>query len=91
MAQFAAKSYTVSATPNEPLMGSAYGSGSYRYGSTATLSATASEGYHFVQWSDGSTDNPRLATVHADVQYTAQFAINTYTIILVSAKTMTYL
>ncbi len=40
------------------------------------------EGYHFVQWSDGLTDNPRTDTgVTADLEVTAEFAINTYTLI----------
>ena len=38
-------------------------------------------GYHFVDWSDGSTANPRTDTnVTANVTVTANFAINTYTL-----------
>jgi hypothetical protein len=38
-------------------------------------------GYHFVSWSDGSTDNPRTDTgVTADIAVTANFDINTYTL-----------
>ncbi len=39
-------------------------------------------GYHFVQWSDGVTDNPRTDTgVTGTVDVTAEFAINEYTVI----------
>ena len=35
---------------------------------------------HFVRWTDGNTDNPRLVTVTQDMTITAEFAINQYTI-----------
>ena len=35
---------------------------------------------HFVRWSDGNTDNPRLVTVTKDSTFTAEFAYNQYTI-----------
>ena len=44
------------------------------------ISATANYGYHFAQWSDGNTDNPRTIDPMAYVTYTAEFARNTYTI-----------
>ncbi len=38
--------------------------------------------YHFVQWSDGVTDNPRTdLNVTGNIQVVAQFALNTYTIL----------
>ncbi len=46
-----------------------------------TVSATAETGYTFVNWSDGSTDNPRKDThVTAAITVTANFVINTYTL-----------
>lgn len=42
-------------------------------GAPLTLIATPSYGYRFSQWSDGSTDNPRLLTVSGDATYTAEF------------------
>ena len=37
--------------------------------------------YHFVDWSDASTDNPRIDTnVTADISVTANFAIDTFTL-----------
>jgi uncharacterized repeat protein (TIGR02543 family) len=52
------------------------------HGDSGTLvEAVPDEGYHFVQWSDGSTANPRIDTnVTADITVTAEFAINTYTV-----------
>ena len=46
-----------------------------------TVTAVPNTGYHFVNWSDGSTANPRTDTnVTANVSVTANFAINTYTL-----------
>ena len=40
-------------------------------GTQARITATAKEGYHFVQWSDGNTEKERVVTVSADAHYTA--------------------
>jgi hypothetical protein len=52
------------------------------YGEDGTaVTAVPDTGYHFVDWSDDSTDNPRTDTnVTADISVTANFAINTYTL-----------
>ena len=47
---------------------------------SATFTATADEGYHFTQWSDGDTNNPRIVTVDSDTTLTATFVINQYTV-----------
>lgn len=45
------------------------------------VEAVPDEGYHFVEWSDGITDNPRTdLAVMEDVAVTASFAINVYTL-----------
>ena len=44
------------------------------------ISATANYGYHFVQWSDGNTDNPRSLELTKDTVLTAEFAPNNYTL-----------
>ncbi|MBR1851366.1 MAG: leucine-rich repeat protein [Bacteroidales bacterium] len=85
-AQFAANSYAITAEPNDPTMGSTYGSGTYTYGSTATLMAVETYGYHFTQWSDGTTDNPRQLTVQSALTLTAQFEINTYILTVQSSN-----
>ena len=85
-AQFAANSYSITAEPNNPTMGSAYGSGTYNFNTTATLTAVAEYGYHFTQWSDGVTDNPRTVTVQNSATYTAQFEINSYILTVQSSN-----
>ncbi len=46
------------------------------YGSsTSSVTAKAKDGYKFVKWSDGNTDNPRTdVNVMADITVTAEFA-----------------
>ncbi|WP_205235604.1 InlB B-repeat-containing protein [Desulfopila inferna] len=44
-----------------------------------TVTAVPTTGYHFIRWSDGSTENPRTDTnITADLVISASFAINTY-------------
>ena len=43
--------------------------------STATLTATANEGYRFVIWNDGNTENPRVVSLSSDTAFTAIFAL----------------
>ena len=43
--------------------------------STGTLTATANEGYRFVIWNDGNTDNPRVVSLSSDTAFTAIFAL----------------
>ena len=70
----APKIYTVSATAEN---GTVEGAGQYEEGAQATLTATAAEGYEFVNWTvDGtevSTENPYTFTVAADVALVANF------------------
>lgn len=65
---------------NDPLTGSVEGSGSFEKYTEHTIKAVPNEGYHFVQWNDGNTDNPRTISLTQDTTFTAQFAINQYTI-----------
>lgn len=51
-----------------------------------TLTVTPDYGYHFTQWSDGVTDNPRTFVLTQDTTFTAEFAKNTYTISTTSAN-----
>ena len=66
--------HTITATSADPAMGTVTGGGTYNGGATATLTATPNSGYHFVQWQDGNTHNPRTITVTGDATYTATFA-----------------
>ncbi len=71
-------SLTYSAGANGSLAGST--SQTVDYGADGTaVTAVPDANYHFVQWSDGSTDNPRTDTnVQGDMTVTASFAINTF-------------
>ena len=51
----------------------------------AQITATANYGYHFTQWNDGVTDNPRTFVITQDTTFTAEFAPNQYTITTTSA------
>jgi len=68
------KNLAVKATSSE--FGSVEGVGTYEYGDTITLTVIAAEGYHFVKWSDGNTENPRTIIVTDDITLTAEFAVN---------------
>ncbi len=39
------------------------------------ITAVPNNGYHFTQWSDGNTDNPRTIELTQDTTFTAEFAI----------------
>ena len=70
---------TITLTVNNEAMGSA----SYTLdGNTAVLTATANEGYRFLTWNDGNTENPRTVTVTSDTAFMAIFteAVSTPTI-----------
>ena len=72
-ALFAPAVCQVNLNTNDPFMGSVTGGGDYDHGTSATLTATPAEGYHFVRWSDGNTDNPRTVVVTDNLTLTAEF------------------
>ena len=80
--------YTLTVVSNNPAWGTVTGGGAYTAGSTALLTATATSGYHFVQWNDGDTNATRTVTVTANASYVATFAadIRQYTITVLSAN-----
>lgn len=82
VAEFAPNQYTITTSAQN---GKVTGDGTYDYGTTATLTATADEHYHFTRWTDGNTDNPRKITVEGNATYTAEFAIDQHTIIVTCA------
>ena len=65
--------YSVTTNVNDPAMGKVIGAGEYEEGKTATLTAVPNPAYKFVNWSNGSTDNPLKITVTEDVEVTANF------------------
>lgn len=66
--------YTIATSVNDETMGTVSEGGVYEEDSEITLMATANEGYCFMQWSDGNTENPRTITVTKDFTYIANFA-----------------
>ena len=73
-ANFAAAA-TVAVAANTNAGGSVSGGGICFVGSNTVLTATASNGWTFLRWSDGATNNPRAVTVAAaGASFTAVFA-----------------
>lgn len=72
-ANFKAISYTITANVNKEGYGKVTGGGAYDYNTSATLTATANEGYEFAGWSNGSKANPLTITVKKDETITANF------------------
>ena len=67
------------------LFGSAYGTAfTTDCGNTVSITATPATGYHFTQWQDGNTENPRQVEVKSSANFTASFAPNEYTILFVN-------
>ena len=64
---------TITVTSANENMGTVSGGGEYAFGTQATITATPNQGYRFVSWNDGNTDNPRIITVTAEATYTATF------------------
>ena len=84
VANFGIDSYEITATANPTAGGTVTGAGTYNYGQSCTLTATAEEGYTFINWTkDGEevSDTPTYTfTVTEAGTYVANFEINSYTI-----------
>ena len=84
VANFTLNSYNVSATANPTAGGTVSGAGSYNYGASCTLTATASTGYTFTNWTENgtvvSTNAIYSFTVEGNRTLVANFTINSYTI-----------
>lgn len=65
--------YTITVASADEAMGTVTGGGNYSAGATATITATAKDGYEFVKWNDGDTNASRTITVNADKTYVASF------------------
>ena len=73
-AVFAKNTYTITALSANTVQGSVAGDRRAEYLDQITLTAKPNFWYHFVRWTDGNTDNPRLVTVTQDTTFTAEFA-----------------
>ena len=82
VAQFAAQSYTVNATANPTAGGTVTGGGTYDYGQSCTLSASANTGYDFVNWTENgnmvSSDANYSFVVTGNRTIVANFAVQTF-------------
>ncbi len=65
--------FVVSVSSNDLSMGAVMGSGLYDLNEEATLIAVPENGYKFVSWNDGNTNNPRKITVTEDISFVATF------------------
>ena len=70
VANFTLNSYTVTASANPTEGGSVSGMGTYNHGTSVTLTATANEGYDFVNWTENG------AVVSAEPTYTFVITAN---------------
>ena len=82
IAEFAPNTYTITTVSSDTQRGTTQGDTTVNYLEYITISASASYGYHFVQWNDGNSDNPRQVQVTGNTTYTATFDKNTYAISL---------
>lgn len=65
--------YAITALGNDTTMGIVVGGGIYTVGDSVRLTAMPASGYHFVEWQDGNTQNPRTVTVTGNATYVATF------------------
>ncbi len=84
-AEFDYNQYTINGFSANSTLGTVLGSGDYQYLDTVILTATAMAHYHFAQWQDGNTENPRVVVVSEDASYTAMFEIDVYHITVESS------
>ena len=84
-AEFAINQYSITTASSHSERGTTQGDTTVNHGEYVIISATPNYGYHFVQWSDGNTDNPRTLVLTQDATFTAEFAPNQYSISTTSA------
>ena len=72
--------FEVAVNANNEDYGTVTGNGVYNYAKNITLTATPNDHYHFVEWNDGGTENPRTVKVTQDSIFTAFFAIDEHNV-----------
>lgn len=84
VANFAQSNYTVTTTAMPAMGGTTAGDGSYAYGASCTVTATANQGYAFQKWTlnnvQVSTDASYTFTVSSNCNLVAHFIGSTYTV-----------
>lgn len=66
--------YNLTLASEQPAIGIVVGTGRYSDSTVVEIAAIPVQGNHFVQWSDGNTENPRHILVREDITLTAIFA-----------------
>ncbi len=83
-ANYSQNTYTVSVSNNPSSGGTVTGGGNYAHGSQATITASPSTGYAFVNWTEGgsviSTNASYTFTVNSNRSFQANYSQNTYTV-----------
>jgi uncharacterized repeat protein (TIGR02543 family) len=84
VANFSANSYTVATSSSPAGGGTTTGAGTFGYGTSVTVVATANTGYTFVNWTEGGTAVSASAsytfTLSASRTLVANFSANSYTV-----------
>lgn len=76
-AYFYPKRFNVSCASEDNNMGVVFANNKwYVYMDSVTIIAQPNYGYHFTQWNDGNTDNPRTFILTRDTIFTASFAVD---------------
>jgi hypothetical protein len=85
------ESFAITTSANPIESGTMTGAGTYVYGTTATLTATANTGYHFLNWTLNGTMVSNQATYSFTVteaaEYVANFGLNSYNIFAMTNPT----
>ena len=80
-ATFAPMQYNVTVVSSDETLGTVTGGGVFNYNSGVVMVATTiAEHYHFAQWSDGTTNNPRMFQLVCDTTFIAYFEMDQYQI-----------
>ena len=88
------ETYTITVRPENPLLGSTYGSGEYTLNQVVNIGAIPTAGFYFTGWQDGNVDNPRTITVTGDAEYVASFLqepVLTYTVTVLCNETQGFI
>ena len=71
---FEKNTYRIAVWSANEQYGNAFAQPQAEYMDSVVLHATSNLGYHFTQWNDGNTDNPRTIELTRDTTFTADFA-----------------
>ena len=80
----------VLAVANSTPYGAVSGAGSYTNYEPVNITAIPDYGYHFVQWNDGNTDNPRVLKLTQDTAFTAFFEKDMFSVVGTEGEGVNY-